>query len=269
VRADYRLGRAPIGQGYDDAMGPILPGAEPFSASNGQNGVLVLHGFTGSPQSMRPLAEAFADAGLSVELPLLPGHGTSPDDLIGTTWDDWSAAAEQAYLGLAARSDRTVVAGLSMGGTLAAWLATRHPEVAGIVLVNPMVEPAADSFAEMMRQLLGSGTDRMPAIGSDIAKPGCAETAYDATPVAPLLSLLAAVSELAPHLAEIDCPILLLTSREDHVVPVTNGDFLCEHVAAPVERVMLEHSYHVATLDYDQEEIEERAVAFATKVMSS
>src|SRR5580658_3749695 len=99
--------------------GPLLPGAEPFAASNGPHGVLVLHGFTGCPQSMRPLAEAFADAGFSVELPLLPGHGTGVEDLVPMRWPDWMAAAEAAYLDLAARCDRTVVAGLSMGGTLA------------------------------------------------------------------------------------------------------------------------------------------------------
>lgn len=264
MRADYRLSA----QRYDEAMTSILPGAEPFSASNGPNGVLVLHGYTGSPQSMRPLAEAFADAGFSVELPLLPGHGTSPDDMIDTSWDDWSAAAEAAYVSLAARSDHVIVAGLSMGGTLTTWLASRHPEISGIVLVNPMVEPAADSFTDMLQGFLDSGSDRMPAIGSDIAKPGPVESAYDATPVAPLLSLLAAVSDLAGHLGDVNCPILLLTSTQDHVVPVTNGDFLVAHVAGPVERVMLERSYHVATLDFDQEEIEERAVGFAAKVAS-
>lgn len=265
MSADYRL----IAQGYDDPMTTIVPGAEPFSGFDGPTGVLVLHGFTGSPQSMRPLAEAFADAGFSVELPLLPGHGTSVDDMVSTTWSDWSAAAEAAYSQLAARTDRIVVAGLSMGGTLAAWLAAGHPETSGIVLVNPLVEPPAESFVDMLAQLLESGVDRMPAIGSDIAKPGTAESAYDATPVAPLLSLFGAVEELSGRLGDIGCPVLLLTSREDHVVPVTNGDFLANRVAGPVERVVLERSYHVATLDFDQDEIEERAVGFAAKVSSA
>src|SRR5580692_2929043 len=98
----------------------ILAGAEPFSSPGGPNGALVLHGFTGSPQSMRGLAEALAAAGFAVELPLLPGHGTSVEDMVTTGWADWSAAAEAAYEKLAANSDRVVVAGLSMGGTLTA-----------------------------------------------------------------------------------------------------------------------------------------------------
>src|SRR3954451_1574560 len=107
-----------------------MEGAQAFSAAgtNG-HGVLVCHGFTGNPQSMRGLAEAFAGAGFSVELPLWPGHGTSIDDMLTTSWDDWSAAADSAFAELATRCGKVVVAGLSMGGTLATWLAAAHPEI--------------------------------------------------------------------------------------------------------------------------------------------
>ena len=120
---------------------PVLPGAEPYSAAGDARGALVLHGFTGNPQSMRGLATALADAGLTVELPLLPGHGTSVADMVPTRWEDWSAAAEAAYIELAARCDAVVAVGLSMGGTLSVWLAERHPEIAALVVVNPLIEP--------------------------------------------------------------------------------------------------------------------------------
>jgi len=245
----------------NDPIRRLMPGAEPFSASNGPNGVLVLHGLTGNPGSMRPLAEAFADAGFSVDLPLLPGHGTSVDDMLATRWEDWSEAADRAYTELAAHCDRTIVAGLSMGGTLSIWLAARHPAVSGVVVVNPLVEPPAAATIE-------GGTDRIPGIGSDIAKPGVDEGAYAETPIAPLLSLFAGVSELALRLGEIDAPLLLLSSRHDHVVPTASGDVLAESYGGPVERVFLENSYHVATLDNDAPEIEDRAIAFALKVVS-
>src|SRR6476661_4593790 len=118
-----------------DAEVELMPGAEPFYAQGGPVGVLVLHGFTGNPQSMRGLAEAFAGAGFTVELPRLPGHGTNIDDMETTTWADWSAAAEAAYDELAARCERVVVAGLSMGGSLTVWLASLHSEIAGIVCI--------------------------------------------------------------------------------------------------------------------------------------
>src|SRR5262249_42976534 len=136
-----RSGSLPPGRTVAAMPDPVMPGAEPWSAAGGPNGVLVLHGFTGNPQSMRPLAEAFAAAGFAVDLPLLPGHGTAVEDMVPTRWADWSGAADKAYSDLAARSDKVVVAGLSMGGTLTAWLAARHPEIAGIVLVNALVQP--------------------------------------------------------------------------------------------------------------------------------
>ncbi len=244
----------------------LVEGAAPFAASNGTSGVLLLHGFTGSPSSLRALAEAFADAGFAVELPLLPGHGTSVEELSAFGFDDFAAAADAAYLDLAARCDRTVVCGLSMGGTLACWLAQRHHDLAGLVLVNPLVEPPADSALELLRGALAGGNDVVPAIGSDIARPGVREDAYDATPIAPLLSVLGATTPVSEGLGEICCPVLLLSSRVDHVVPTSSSDLVERRVGGPVERVILENSYHVATLDHDAEEIEQRAVAFAWKV---
>jgi len=243
----------------------IIPGCEPWSADGGPEGALVLHGFTGNPQGLRGLAGAFAAAGFTVDLPLLPGHGTSVDDMIGTDWDDWSAAAEAAYEALAARCERVVVAGLSMGGTLTAWLGTRHPEIAGLVFVNPAVD-VPQEMVEGLEGLVAAGTDRIPSIGNDVADPAAKEKAYDATPLRPLLSLAAGASAVRADLARIACPVLILTSTQDHVVPPTDSDLLADGVTGPVERVTLERSYHVATLDYDKDLINERAVAFAQRV---
>lgn len=246
-------------------MSDDLSGCEPLSAEGGAHGALVLHGFTGCPQSMRPLAEAFAAAGYTVELPLLPGHGTTVDDMITTGWSDWSAAAEAAYEALAARCEKVVVAGLSMGGALTVWLAGRHPEIAGIVCINPVVDAGSD-IAELARQMLASGQDRIPGIGGNVADPEGHETAYDAAPLAPLLSLAEAAPELREAMGRVTSPLLLLNSPQDNVVPPANSDELAAGVAGPVERVTLERSFHVATLDYDAALIESEAVAFAARV---
>lgn len=239
----------------------VLPGAEPYSADGEALGVLVLHGFTGNPQSLRGLARAFAAQGLTVELPLLPGHGTHLDDMVPTRWADWSAAAERSYLDLAARCDRVVVAGLSMGGTLALWLATRHREVAGLVLVNPLAEPFDAASVEFIEAMLVEG-EVMSGIGSDVADPDSTELAYDGTPVRALLSLTAAVAELGPDLSTITCPVIVFTSDQDHVVAPSSSDFVAERVSGPVTRVRLERSFHVATIDYDAQLVEQRTVAF-------
>lgn len=241
----------------------MLIDAEPFSAAGGPRGALVVHGFTGSPQSMKPIAFALAEAGFTVELPLLPGHGTTVEDMMPTTWADWSGAVEAAYGDLATRCNSVVVAGLSMGGTLTTWLAARHPEISGIALVNPLIDATAPSWAAAVASARQADGPTMPAIGSDIAKPGIVESAYAATPVAPLLSLTEALGELAGDLSQVSCPVLLFTSPDDHVVDPRSSEMLAARVSGPLERVELKRSFHVATLDYDAELISERIVAFA------
>lgn len=246
---------------------PIIPGAEPFSHTGGASGVLVLHGFTGNPQSLRPLAAALADAGYTVDLPVLPGHGTAVEDMIPTRWADWSEAAESAYAKMAARCDQVAVVALSMGGTLAAWLAEHHPEIRGLVLVNPFIDPPAESYRDVMRELLQGGMEVAPGIGSDIAKPDVVELAYPGAPIAAALSFFEGIDETAAHLDRITCPVLLFSSRHDHVVPSSSGDVLCAGVAGRIERVWLENSYHVATLDNDAQEITTGALRFVADVL--
>src|SRR5205085_11118957 len=156
------------------------------------HGALVLHRFTRNRSSMRGVAEALAATGFAVELPRLPGHGTSVEDMITTDFADWAATVEEAYLELAGRTDSVVVAGLSMGATLGAWVAARDPGVAGLVAINGMFEPPAPAFLDLLRTSLEQGCDRLPAIGSDIALPGVSEGAYEAAPIRPLISLMEA-----------------------------------------------------------------------------
>ncbi|HWE66270.1 MAG TPA: alpha/beta fold hydrolase [Acidimicrobiales bacterium] len=247
---------------------PILPGAEPYSATGDARGALVLHGFTGNPQSMRGLALALADAGLTVELPLLPGHGTDVADMVPTRWEDWSAAADAAYEELAARCTAVAVVGLSMGGTLSVWLAERHPEIAALALVNPLiVPPDADTLA-FIASMIDAGDEVAPGIGSDIALEGAVELAYPELPLQAARSLFAGAATVEADLGSVSCPILLFNSPQDHVVPPVSSDRLAEKVKGSVERITLERSFHVATLDYDKDEIEARTVEFVTGVLS-
>lgn len=246
-------------------MSEIMAGAEPMSVEGGPVGVLVLHGFTGNPQSIRPLADAFAAAGYGVEMPLLSGHGTRVEDMLDTTWIDWSSDAEAAYQRLADRSEQVVVAGLSMGGSLTCWLATRHPELAGIICVNPATQAAAD-VRVFIESLIADGQEVMDGLGSDVADPASPESAYPQTPLRPLRSLFEAATEIQPDLGRITCPLLLFTSPEDHVVPPADSDYLASQVSGPVERVSCDRSYHVATIDYDRDLIIERSLEFVAKV---
>lgn len=244
----------------------VLFGASPISHAGGRTGVLVCHGFTGNPSSMRPVADAFVAAGWSVELPRLPGHGTTIDDMKTTGWADWSGEVEAALTRLKDNADAIVVIGLSMGGSLVVDLATRHPELRGVVAINAKVAPEPPEVVEMIKGLFEAGTDEVPGVGGDIAKPDVKESAYENMPLGPGLQLFAGVESFQDHLRSATMPVLIMTSPQDHVVPPENSDHLAAHWGGPVERLALERSYHVATLDFDRELIVERALEFATRV---
>ncbi len=233
-------------------------------------GALVLHGLTATPQSVQGVADALAAAGFRTLVPLLPGHGTTVEDLETRRWDNWVAVADGAYRDLEATCDRLVVFGLSMGGSLACRVAADHAAgsaLAGLVVVNPFVDSPAESFRDILRQLLAEGFLLAPGIGGDIAKgEGVRETGYAELPIAALLSLCEGLDDLLVRLPRISCPVLIMTSRTDHVVPTVSSDVLAQQVRGPVERVWLERSRHVATLDLDREELERRIVAFASRV---
>ena len=247
----------------------IMPGCEPFSVSGGRDGVLVLHGFTGNPQSMRPLAEAIANAGYTVELPRLPGHGTTVEDMMTTGWADWSGAADAAYRELATRCDRVAVVGLSMGGGLTAFVAEEHPDVTALVFINALVKPPVQEMREGLKGLLDAGMETMESIGSDIKKEGSQEASYNATPLACAASLFDGIEKVWERFDTISAPTLILSSREDHVVSSDNSEDLARMVTGSVEHIWLEDSYHVATLDNDASLVEAHTVRFLDSIFSA
>jgi carboxylesterase len=246
-------------------MPDVLPGAEPLSADGGPVGCLVIHGFTGNPSSMRPIAEAMADAGHTVEMPRLPGHGTTVEDMNTTSWSDWTSEVEAAYQRLAARCDHVVAIGLSMGGTLTGWIGAEHPEIAGLVFINAAVEQS-DEMRDGLQAMLDAGETYMDGIGSDVADPDVTESAYAEVPLAALVSMLDGVAGLEDRLAGIAAPAMIMTSTQDHVVSTTASDHLAATLGGPVERVTLERSYHVATIDFDRDLIIERIADFVDRV---
>ena len=245
------------------------PGCEPFSREGGPLGALVLHGFTSCPGSVRTLAERFASSGYAVELPRLPGHGTTIDDLIASTWADWAATAEESYDRLVARCERVGVVGLSLGGGLAAHVAEVRAGVGACVLINPIVKPPPADLREGVEALVEAGVDRIDGIGADIKLEGANGWAYDTVPLTPLRSLVEGIEGVYERLGAIAAPILLLTSREDHVVTWDNGTDLVERVKGPVDWTWLENSYHVATVDNDRELVEALSVDFLGRVLAA
>jgi len=239
-----------------------MPGAEPYSHDGGDTGVLLLHGFTGSPKSMKPWGEFLASHGYTVRVPRLPGHGTRWQDMNITTWQDWYAEADRSFRELAARSSQVFVMGLSMGGSLTLRLAEMKGDaIAGIVLVNPAVHSERpDRFAlPIIKHVIGS----FPGISNDIKKPGQDEGAYDRIPLKAAHSLTHLWSAVKTDIAAIDQPLLLFRSAEDHVVEASNAAWILSHVSSTdVREIVLMGSFHVATLDNDADLIHRESLDF-------
>lgn len=238
------------------------PDIAPFSADGGRVGVVLSHGFTGTPASMRPWAEHLAAAGFTVRLPLLPGHGATWRECNRTRWPQWYGAIEDAYREVRERCDVVVAAGLSMGGTLVTRLAEQHPDdVAGLVLVNPAY--ATKRIDAKFAPYIAWAVRSRPAIGGDIKKPGADESAADRTPVVAFASLQKLWKVTRADLDAVRAPILLYRSRVDHVVDELSAQVLkSAAVNTTVREVMLEDSYHVATLDNDAPQIFAGSVEF-------
>jgi carboxylesterase len=239
---------------------------QPFRHDGGDVGVLLCHGFTGSPASLRPWADRFVAEGFSVRLPLLPGHGTSWQQMNRTTFDDWLGEVRRALTELAEQCRAVVVCGLSMGGTLTLRLAELHPDaIAGIVLVNPSVLSLRREMTllPVLKHLVPS----LKGITDDIARPGATEYGYARTPLKAVDALRKGWAATSADLAQITMPVLLLRSRTDHVVESQNSALILDRIASTdVSEIVLERSYHVATLDYDDELIFDASVAFARRV---
>jgi len=231
----------------------VKPGHEAFSHDGGPVGVLVLHGFTGSPRTVRPWAEHLASAGFTVRAPRLPGHGTTWQDLATTGWEDWYRTAEESFSDLTSRSQLTFITGLSMGACLALRLAqTQGAAVSGVVIVNPSL--AADTKLFLLAPVLKHLVPSLPGVEGDIKKPGEEEGGYKRVPVKAAVTLPAMWKTTAAHLPEVTQPLLVYRSAVDHVVGPNSMRVL--RAALPdVEVRQLNDSYHVATLDNDAPEI--------------
>lgn len=251
-------------------MTEIIAGAEPFHFEGNDIGVLVIHGFTGTTQSMRYLGkELNSRFGFTTVGPCLPGHGTSPEDMATTTYLDWLGAVETALHELAATKRTVFVAGLSMGGTLTVNLAARFPDIVkGIAPIAPAIGKLTADFAGVLA--LNPAPDFIPGIGSDIKAPGVEELAYDQVPVVCMgqVSILTTVTRDLAH--NVVCPMLVLHGREDHVVPPENATILAGLVSSNDIRVRwLDNSYHVATLDNDKDLIVDSIGRFFSDIIAS
>lgn len=237
------------------------PGAEPWSSigegPRARTGVVVIHGFTGNPIATRPLGQHLAAEGYTVEVPLLPGHGTSHRELARMGYRDWYDAVDRIVDQLHDRCDAVALIGHSMGGTIALDLAARRAtDIDAVVVLNPIVRPPPGLLPRLSgllqylapylpRDLAGLPTD-------DIAMDGVEEGSYAIVPARAARSLLLELDRVRAGLLDVVAPLLVVRSTEDHTVDPANALEVLEFAGSRDLRMLVcHHSYHVPQLDQD------------------
>jgi carboxylesterase len=245
---------------------PLALPAQPDKTSGRAVGVLLVHGFTGSPAPLKPWARALADQGYAIEVPLLPGHGTRWQDLNRVSWTDWYAEAETAFDRLRATCDALVVAGLSMGGSVALRLAEmRGSQISGVVLVNPFVSSTRKELVAL--PVLKHVVPSLRGVVNDIKKPDQDEHGYERLPLKGLAAITEMWKVVVPDLKLVTQPVLYFRSSVDHVIDASSSATVLRGISSThVEERMLENSYHVATLDHDADRIFAESAEFVARV---
>ncbi len=249
---------------------PLSVPARPELTGGRRVGVLLSHGFTGQPASVKPWGEHLAALGYAVEVPRLPGHGTTWQEMNRTTWVDWYGELTRVFDRLCLDNDAVVVGGLSMGGALSLPLAAEHPDrVPGVVVVNPAVatkrfdvKPAARAQASCSRRCPASSTTSRRRGRPSTATPGsrCEAAATD-------VRRLAGVTRELP---KVTAPLLYFRSTVDHVVDELSEPLITGSVSSrDVPSYARGQAYHVATLDNDAPTIFAGTASFVARVTTA
>jgi carboxylesterase len=245
-----------------------IPDSAGFTLSGGKIGVLVIHGFTGSPVTIRPWAEFLNKSGYTINAPCLPGHGSSWEELNETTWQDWFAEVEKSYLDLQEKCDRVFIAGFSMGATLALRLCQiRGAEVEGLIILNPSIHDRRFilKFTPILKYLIPS-VKKGP---TDIAKPNPPKHSYSRTPLKALDSLRKLWRIVEEDLYLIDLPLMVAYSINDHAVDPENSTTIIDNVfSVDIREVIFEKSFHNVPLDYDAEQLNIESKLFIEDVLA-
>ncbi len=255
----------------------------------GNTGFLLIHGLSGTPVELRYVANGLARAGHTVSCPQLAGHCGTLEEFRRSTWQDWYASVEAALHQLSQRCEHVLVGGLSMGAILSLRLAARRPDIVkGGVLFAPTLwldgwgvpwysrffnlvlqKRVADLFWFSERAPYGIKDQRLRAIIADAIHSGDPSKAgFLSIPGGPMLELRWLVNEVRRDLGSIEQPVLILHPRHDDRASLRNTTYLERHLGGRVEKVVLEDSYHVITLDRQRDVVLEKTAKFAESVVA-
>jgi carboxylesterase len=243
---------------------PHLDG-DPFFLEGGPVGVLLVHGFTATPVEMRPLGDFLHKKGFTVSGPLLPGHNTAPEDINKFTWKDWVAHTENAYWNLNRNCEQVFIGGESMGGLLAIYLATYHPEIVGILTYAPALRLIARKRDVIKLYLLAPF---IPYIKRNDADDNLPWRGYLATPLRGVIQLLKLQRRTISRLESIRRPILIIQGCLDARIPSEVPGIIFNRVSSVLKEIhWMQNSTHCVVIDKEMESVKEITLRFIEKAL--
>lgn len=243
----------------------ILADFESRSLAGNNTGILLLHGFSSSPWEMRLLGDHLNKLGYSVEIPLLPGHGTSAEDLKKVTWQDWVRFSEEKLTEMRQKHENVFIAGISMGGTITANLASRH-NVDGIILLAAGLF-LNNRFAFLSHLIRQVKNIVVPKSAPDINNRAEVRS-YKHLPVSAISELLKLFSHTKKIIPGIKCPTLIIYSEQDHVIRPESSRYYYNKISSKNKKLIkLQKSFHIITLDEEKEEVFNHAADFLRDII--
>jgi carboxylesterase len=238
---------------------------EPFFIPGGETGVLMLHGFTATPVEVRSAADRLHALGYTVAGPLLPGHGTDPADLNRVHWQDWATAAEAEYLRLRGSCRRVFLLGESMGAVTCLYLATQHPEAAGLLLFAPAIRLRLTGWDKLRMRLIAPFILGLPKGSLDAEGHW---QGYRVNPLKGALQLLKLQKEVLTRIHLIRQPVFVAQGRYDKTIDPQAGEIILQGVSSTMKDGIhwFENSSHCILIDQELDQAVAAAAAFMERV---
>jgi len=253
---------------HNNQINPIFKNGSKDAAA------LLIHGFTATPDCLRPLANHLHSLGFTVAAPLLAGHGTTREHLAKTTWKDWYNSCQKVYLELLDQYNHVTIAGLSLGGVLALKLAQDYPQ--GVTALACLATPIflnrwiTTLLPVVVNSPLHYFYKYQKKADADVKDPNARKNYWSIQdmPLESIYSLTKLQHIVRQDLAKIITPSLLMHSRYDSTAPYESLNYISKHLSSKVtETVTLENSFHLITIDYEKDIVNEKVGDFFTRFL--
>jgi len=237
----------------------------PFYWEAGPVGIQLIHGYTATTVEVRRLAKILHEKGYTVAGPLLPGHGTSPQDANRYKWQDWVMVVEASYQQLRTACPRVIIGGESTGAVLALYLASQHPEVAGVLAYAPALKLNSSPILVSLLPLLATFVTAIPK--GEISN----ETKWQGYPVNPLkgaVQLVRFQKVVNACLKRISQPVLIVQGRKDDTVSAQAPQMIYDGVQSKIKELhWMKASGHTVLLDVELDQIADLTLRFLEQVL--